>query len=49
MSIGIHLTYDRVAILNLNASGLKQQLMRLLTAVNSNKIQESFMGSDLSL
>ena len=47
MSIGIHLTYSRVVTLNLNASGLKQQLMlRLLTAVGSNKI---LMSSDLSL
>ena len=49
MSLGIHLTYDRVVTLNLKASGLKQQLMRLLTAVGSNKIQENLMGSDLSL
>ena len=49
MSIGIHLTYNRVVTLNLKASGLKQQLMRLLTAVGSNKIQENLIGSDLSL
>ena len=44
MSIGIYLAYDRVITLNLKASGLKQQVMRLLTAVGSNKIQENLMG-----
>ena len=46
---GIHLTYDKVATLNLNASGLKQQFKRLLKALGSNEIQENLMGSDLSL
>ena len=43
------LTYGRVVTLNLKASGLKQRLMKLLTAVGSNKIQENSMGFDLSL
>ena len=43
------LTSDRVVTLNLKAPGLKQRLMRLLTAVGSNKIQENLMSSDLSV